>query len=224
MTQNNLNLSWKNVFNTNMDNTVLSLAAASAIAKKNGYQYYIRANEIYDVDQHYSVGSINELRIYLSVPYEEKDEAKKRKAKWDPELSKWYSFVADIERLCQWTSEDERVYLNCPEEHYPYAQSRGAIKSKDKRLFIPTYYWLNHNLKEICARLCYWLPPEHPYFHKFKTTGEAATWLSINGGYMPVNAYLPSESAYLEELCKKENIYICNVGNPYFRWKHWDEW
>ena len=29
-------------------------------------------------------------RVYLSVPYEEKDEAKKLGAKWNPQKQKWY--------------------------------------------------------------------------------------------------------------------------------------
>ena len=30
------------------------------------------------------------IRIYLNVPYEEKEEAKKLGAKWDPGRKKWY--------------------------------------------------------------------------------------------------------------------------------------
>eukprot|EP00969_Alexandrium_andersonii_P031531 1377108-Alexandrium_andersonii.AAC.1 len=43
-------------------------------------------------------------RIYLRVPFTEKDEAKARGAKWDPGCKKWYaSCTEDFARLTKWS-------------------------------------------------------------------------------------------------------------------------
>ncbi len=127
------NLSWKDALNCSESD---SIKDARKIAKKKGYQYFIYGPQVFAVEgAYFSITSIRDLIIYLSVPDEEK--AKKRNAKWDAQLSKWYGLAHHIDDLCQWTSEDDRVYIHCPMEHYPYAIERGAIKAKDGKLFLP---------------------------------------------------------------------------------------
>jgi hypothetical protein len=47
-------------------------------------------------------------RIYLSVPFSEKDSAKRRGAKWDPIKTKWYIFTDDnIPLFAKWIDERE---------------------------------------------------------------------------------------------------------------------
>lgn len=48
------------------------------------------ANLAIGVDVRKGTGSAANHKIYLAVPYEEKDEAKKLGAKWDPKRKKWF--------------------------------------------------------------------------------------------------------------------------------------
>ena len=47
-------------------------------------------------------------RIYLNVPFSEKDSAKRRGAKWDSIKTKWYIFIDDnIPLFAKWIDEKE---------------------------------------------------------------------------------------------------------------------
>jgi len=48
------------------------------------------ANLAIGVNVRKGTGSVADHKIYLAVPYEEKDEAKKLGAKWDPKRKKWF--------------------------------------------------------------------------------------------------------------------------------------
>ena len=48
-------------------------------------------------------------RVYLTVPYAEKDEAKRHGARWDPERKRWWidrSKIADQPGIHRWMSDD----------------------------------------------------------------------------------------------------------------------
>ncbi len=55
------------------------------------------------------------MALYLNVPYEEKDEAKKLGAKWNPQLKKWYvEKRKDYRKFIKWILGDkEQVYILC---------------------------------------------------------------------------------------------------------------
>jgi len=49
-----------------------------------------------------------EVRIYLDVPYAEKDDAKRNGARWDFNLKRWYvTELEDITELEKWFSNDQ---------------------------------------------------------------------------------------------------------------------
>ena len=48
-------------------------------------------------------------RVYLTVPYAEKDEAKRHGARWDPERKRWWidrSKIADQPGIHRWMSDE----------------------------------------------------------------------------------------------------------------------
>lgn len=46
-------------------------------------------------------------RIWLDVPFEEKDEAKRRGARWDPQAKRWYAPRPGMAALERWTSSGQ---------------------------------------------------------------------------------------------------------------------
>ena len=214
-----LAISWEEV--TKIDTTV-PLIQASVMAKKLGYQYFIRSRDVYDVNRCCRIGQIDELRIYLEV----EEAPSEAGIFYDESTSKWYGILRNknLHDLCRLSRKIDRILLSCPRENQPYALRRGATQSSDDQLFLPTWYWLSDQLKDTARRLCYWLPEDHPEFLKFRNEKLAAEWISLNAGYTPIDAYLPQEKSHLETLCKKGVMYVCQADVIYFRWNHWDNY
>ena len=62
------------------------------------------------------------MRIYLSVPYAEKEQVKKYGAKWDPEKKLWYSPDERKELIERWgvlSTIESQSFLECDGVEYP---------------------------------------------------------------------------------------------------------
>jgi hypothetical protein len=84
-------------------------------------------------------------KVYLSVPYSEKNAAKKLGAQWDEDKKQWFIFITeDAEPFKKWLSpvilEDrpEKVYLNVPYKEKDDAKKLGARwDAGKKKWYIP---------------------------------------------------------------------------------------
>ncbi len=89
-------------------------------------------------------------RAYLQVPFEEKDSAKAKGARWDKIRKLWYAEAGwDLAPLIeQWN-----VYLECPFAQKDQAKAKGARFDPEKKLwYVPAGA---RNLEEFSK----WLPP-----------------------------------------------------------------
>lgn len=52
-------------------------------------------------------------KIYLNVPYSEKEQVKELGARWDPDIKKWYykGLVRDYTKFAKWISDDEEITI-----------------------------------------------------------------------------------------------------------------
>lgn len=52
-------------------------------------------------------------KIYLNVPYSEKEQVKELGARWDPDIKKWYykGLVRDYIKFAKWISDDEEITI-----------------------------------------------------------------------------------------------------------------
>lgn len=55
------------------------------------------------------------MKVYLSVPYKEKDDAKKLGAKWDPSVKKWYAPNSESSLLDRWYINTDPLFSICGE-------------------------------------------------------------------------------------------------------------
>lgn len=72
-------------------------------------------------------------RVYLTVPFDDKDAAKAAGAKWDPDRKRWYAprdDAAALQRLEQWTSTTPRNQQNHKD---PKRAARSAAKEQATR-------------------------------------------------------------------------------------------
>ena len=223
-------LSYDDVAFVEKGSRVPGIEESIKIAISQGKKFFLRFGEIGEITNGSVVGTTSDIRVYLNVPYSEKEEAKKHGARWTNEKKKWYGgggSGSKLEKLACWTDENDRVFLNCSECDYRYAILRGAILTKDNRIFIPKWYMLDSSIKWTVERVCYWLPPDHEKHRFFKDSEEAALYIAQSAGYTPISAYLPEEKKMMEFLCKKRGWYIYECENPdqsYFRCKVWDTW
>jgi putative DNA primase/helicase len=68
-------------------------------------------------------------RVYLAVPYKEKDQAKAHGAKWDKAEKKWYALTGvDIEPLSRWLPDQQAVQFVEPPQD-PQTEFAEALKS-----------------------------------------------------------------------------------------------
>ncbi|MBM4206808.1 MAG: hypothetical protein FJ190_01920 [Gammaproteobacteria bacterium] len=163
-------------------------------------------------------------RIYLDVPFIDKDQAKQIGARWDTSIKSWYARdICDAHKLIRWTKSADKTEVRCPQQFIQIAIDRGAILDSDRRMFIPSWFGCDgdHCGKAVVARLCYWLPKNHQGFREFSSDADAALYIAVNGGYLPINLYLDGERKSMEGLVGK-HWYICNAGEAYFRHKSWD--
>lgn len=88
---------------------------------------------------------------YLSVPYNEKDHAKKKGAKWDPNAKSWYiSTFQPIEDFLEW----KITYLEVPFVEKDEAKNLGAKwDAEKKRWYVSGPYAL-----DLCRK---WLPKNY---------------------------------------------------------------
>ena len=61
-----LKLSWKDVVNTNHGTLAPNRSAAEESAKSQGFQYFIRGHDVYDMKTLFSIGPKSHLRIHQS--------------------------------------------------------------------------------------------------------------------------------------------------------------
>ncbi len=83
-------------------------------------------------------------RIDLNVPFAEKDKAKQLGARWDLARKVWY-VPADMDfgpftRWMKTKTMNDRIPVECPPEHVPFALKRGAISDHDSTLFVPLWF------------------------------------------------------------------------------------
>lgn len=72
-----------------------------------------------------AIGAKNKKpRIYLNVPYAEKDHAKEHGAKWDPKKKKWWTE--------EMTSELERFQIFIPPHEYEQQHKRGSERETEE--------------------------------------------------------------------------------------------
>lgn len=80
----------------------------------------INREETHDEIKYYGKGPYDIGKIYLNVPYSEKDRAKAMGARWDAEIKKWYykGLVKNYTQFAKWISDDsemtvafEKIYL-----------------------------------------------------------------------------------------------------------------
>lgn len=73
-------------------------------------------------------------KVYLNVPFEDKDEVKKLGARWDQDTKKWYvgefALVKDFQK---WQSPQDRQYLKVPFDNKDEAKALGAWYDSDKK-------------------------------------------------------------------------------------------
>ena len=92
--------------------------------------------------------------IFLEVPYEQKEDAKSKGAKWNTELKKWYITSSDdIDLFKSWT----RNYIDVPYNEKDEAKSLGALWCKENHMWYYKYFntdsshmfnkWLPKNIK-----------------------------------------------------------------------------
>jgi hypothetical protein len=73
---------------------------------------------------------MTDSKIYLNVPYVEKDEAKALGARWDAANKKWYvPGNIDIAAFAKWRSEAANSSLSSTTAHKPRAQNSSALNS-----------------------------------------------------------------------------------------------
>jgi len=79
-------------------------------------------------------------KVYLNVPFEDKDEVKKLGAKWDQDTKKWYvGEFAPVKDFQKWQSPQDRQYLKVPFENKDEAKALGAWYDSDKKQwFVPS--------------------------------------------------------------------------------------
>jgi len=168
------------------------------------------------------------MRIDLDVPFSEKDAAKSDGAKWDGQQRTWYAADAyDARKLAKWTKASDRIPIVCEADHIPVALMRGALTTDDGTLYIPCWLGLDRDLagRETVARLCYWLPKTHPEYKDFGNAAEAAMHLAVNGGYVPVDQYLPAERKAMDALLGGRSWYIhSSFDRAYYRHVAWDSY
>ncbi|MEC4749250.1 DUF5710 domain-containing protein [Methylomicrobium sp. Wu6] len=76
-------------------------------------------------------------KIYLHVPYTQKDAAKALGARWDPANKKWYVPAnIDITPFAKWqsatvTAELSSTTTNKPKVHTPYAKNSPSAKNEN---------------------------------------------------------------------------------------------
>ena len=63
--------------------------------------------------RNYNKGYSGTGKIYLNVPYSEKDQVKEMGARWDPDIKKWYykGLVRDYIKFAKWISDDEEITI-----------------------------------------------------------------------------------------------------------------
>jgi len=96
---------------------------------------------------------VNKNRVYLTVPFDDKEEVKKRGAKWDPDAKKWYvgefSPLKDFE---QWQTMKDVQFLKVPFAEKDEVKALGARWENDKKAwYVPTSSaslfekWIDHS-------------------------------------------------------------------------------
>jgi hypothetical protein len=175
-----MDLSWKEVLRIDVRGKTdreIKMAAQS-----KGLSSYIWNDQVRTIEGDEIVGEICYLRVYLDVPYADKEAAKLAGARWDSNRRLWYGTGrgSNLEELSKWTSCEDRILLRCASEHAPFALARGALRDNNGTLFVPSWYWLAR-LEEEVNSLCYWLPPEHEAYRTFKNVQEAAEQISLCG-------------------------------------------
>ena len=83
---------------------------------------------------------VTKNRVYLSVPFDDKEEVKKRGARWDADAKKWYvgefSPLKDFE---QWQTMKDVQYLKVPFAEKDEVKALGARWENDKKLwYVPS--------------------------------------------------------------------------------------
>lgn len=196
-------------------------------ARQAGRKFCLVNNVVLRADTGSKIGENRDIQVKLAVPYSEREDAKGMGCKWDPDLKIWHIAIHKAwENAFKWTREEDRIYLTTPIECRQLAVGRGAALDQHGNCFVPSWHMLESNIYELIRRVCYWLPITHPEFQVFRSTQEAAQWLQLNGGYMPVECYLPEEAAYLNSrigLKGESSLYLCGEGKAqYFRLRLWD--
>lgn len=67
-------------------------------------------------------------KVYLYVPYEEREKAKKLGARWDMERQQWYATreIAEQSDLKKYLAKPKRIYYKIPFEHKDKAKQLGG--------------------------------------------------------------------------------------------------
>jgi len=82
-------------------------------------------------------------RVYLAVPYDEKDEAKLHGARWDPDVKKWWidrHKIAEYPGIARWITDSPALAAKAREaaafladqrkQHHPKAQTESGRPRK----------------------------------------------------------------------------------------------
>ena len=91
-------------------------------------------------------------KIYLFVPYCDKNEVKNYGGKYDVDKKQWYIENENIFLIEKWGKEIKKIYIKVPFKYRNLAKSNGALWDKDeKKWFVynnKDYLTINNYIKD----------------------------------------------------------------------------
>ena len=83
-----------------------------------------------------------EKKLHIFVDYKDKNKVRKRGAKWDKSVHKWYFVYSFEEELIEkkelfkkWLTEEEKTYIDCEYEDRDSVKELGGRWDKEKKLW-----------------------------------------------------------------------------------------
>lgn len=103
-------------------------------------------------------------KVFLNVPFEDKDVVKKLGAKWDQDKKKWYvGEFSPVKDFQKWQAPIEREYLKVPFDNKDEAKALGARFDADKKMWYvphgvslaPFKQWLDSSVAVVSVNQTY---------------------------------------------------------------------
>lgn len=192
------------------------------------------------------------MRLKLSVPFDEKEDAKALGAKWNPSQKTWYVELRprrlstdDRQIVRNWFPIAPRHWLTCSDSESQYAELRGGFRDRDSnRVFVPHGYADDDDGLYVLFRMPYWLPDAPEFLSErnggrsqiygdirktFSSHEAAALNIANNCSDMAVDYYLPEERMAMDRICREQKLgWYVNHGDAQYpdTYRHsvWDTW